>query len=100
MILDSGFLIPDLLIYNLPISLSPHLPIDFFFPSVPRHLPDDALGSELAIKFWIYALTTMVNVETLAALSAEPALMFLTNGNRLSARMISTLHLAFSSVSS
>ena len=100
MILDSGFLIPDLLIYNLPISLSPHLPIDFFFPSVPRHLPDEALVSELAVELWIDAVTAMVNIEALTALLTESHFMFLTDPNCLPVRMISTLHLAFSSVSS
>ena len=80
---------------NLPISLSPHFPIYLFLPPVPRHLPDQALGSKLTIEFWIDALATMVNIETLAALAAEPGLMFLTDSDRLPVRMVFTLHLSF-----
>ena len=93
MILDSGFLIPDLLIYNLPISLSPHLPIDFFFPSVPRHLPDEALVSELAVEFWINAFTAIINIEAPTAFLTEPGFIFLAGRNGLPVRMILALHL-------
>jgi hypothetical protein len=58
------------------------------------------LVSEFAVELWIDAVTAMVNIEALTALLAESCFMFLTNSDRLSVRMISTLHLAFSSVSS
>jgi hypothetical protein len=80
--------------------LFPHLRIYPFFSPVPRHLPDQALGSKLTIKFWIDAIAAMVDIETLATLSAEPGLMFLTDSDRLSIRMISTLHFAFPNIHS
>ena len=76
---------------NHPIGLFPYL--HFFFPPIPRHLPDQALSSKLTINFWIDALAAKVDIETLAALPAEPGLMFLTDSNRLSIRMISAIHL-------
>ena len=76
---------------NHPIGL--FLYLHFFFPPIPRHLPDQALSSKLTIKFWIDALAAKVDIETLAALSTEPSLMFLTDGNSLSIGVDSALHL-------
>jgi len=61
-----------------------------------RHLPDNALGSEFTVEFWIDAFTTFVDVETLAALLAESSFMFLTGSNRLLVRVIFALHGFFS----
>jgi hypothetical protein len=83
-----------------PISLSPHLLIYLSLSSVPRHLPDHTLGSVLAIDFWINALAAMINVETFAALLAISRFVFLTNSARLPIRVVSTLHLIFSSIHS
>ena len=85
---------------HLPISSSPHLLIYLLFSPVPRHLPDQALGSKLTIKLWIDAIAAMVDIETLATLSAEPGLMFLTNSDRLPVWMVSTLHFAFPNIHS
>lgn len=74
-------------------TLSLFLRIDFFLPPVPRHLPDDTLGSELAVKFWINAFTAVIDIEALTTLLTEPCSMFLANRNRFSIRMISALHL-------
>ena len=82
------------------ILVSPHLLIYRSLPPVPRHLPNQALSPKLTVKFRIGALAAIVDIETLAALSTEPALMFLTDSNRLSVRMISTLHLIFSNIHS
>jgi len=73
------------------ISLFPHF--DFSLPPVSRQLPDQTLSSKLAVEFWIKALTAMVYVETLAALPTEAGFMFLTEGNGLSIRVDSALHL-------
>ena len=75
------------------ISLSPYLLIYLFFPPVPRHLPDQALISELTIKFWIDAHAAMVDIETLTALLTKAGFMFLTDGNGLSIGVDSALHL-------
>jgi len=69
-------------------------------PPIPRHLPDQALSSKLTIKFWIDAFAAKVDIQTLAALPAEPGLMFLTDSNRLSVRMTFALHLIFSNIHS
>ncbi len=92
----SQHLISDLLISSSPyllISLSPHLHV--FLPAVFWHLPDDALGSEFTVKFWIDAFAAIVNVKALAALLAESCLVFLTDTNCLPIRVISTLHFNF-----
>ena len=73
-----------------PFSASPLLRV--FLSLVPRHLPDQALSSKLAVEFWIKALTAMIYVETLAALSTEPCLMLLTNRDRPSTGVDSALH--------
>ena len=75
---------------HLLFSSSPRLRV--FLSLVSRHLPDQALSSELAVEFWIKALTAMVYVETLAALSTEPCLMLLTNCDRPSTGVDSALH--------
>ena len=80
---------------NPRVSLSPFLLIYLFLSSVLGHLPDNALGSELAIEFWIDTLAAMVDIETLAALPTKPCFMFLTDSDRLPVRMISTLHVVF-----
>jgi hypothetical protein len=77
----------------LPISLFPYL--GFPLPLVPRHLPDDTLGSELAVEFWIKALTAVIDVKKRTALLTESCLMLLTDCNRLPIRMIFTLHFPF-----
>ena len=74
------------------IGLFPYL--HFFFPPIPRHLPDQALSSKLTIKFWIDALAAKVDIETLAALPTEPGLMFLTDSDCLPIGMASTLHIS------
>ena len=74
---------------------SPRPSIDLFLPSVSRFLPDDALGSELAVEFWIDAIAAMVNIEALAALLTESCLVFLAGPDCLSIRVISALHLFF-----
>jgi hypothetical protein len=71
-----------------------------FLSPVPRHLPDQALGSKLTIKFGIDAIAAMVDIETFATLSAEPSLMFLTDSDRLPVWMVSTLHFAFPNIHS
>jgi hypothetical protein len=73
--------------------LTPHL--DFSLPAVPRHFPDDTLGSELAVEFWIKALTAVVDVKILTALLTESCLMLLADCNCLPIRMIFTLHFPF-----
>jgi len=81
------------LLLTLLFSSSLHLLIYLFFPPVPRHLPDQALISELTIKFWIDAHAAMVDIETLTALLTKAGFMFLTDGNGLSIGVDSALHL-------
>ncbi len=70
------------------ITPSPYL----FFPSFPRLLIDDTPGSEFAVEFGVEALTTLFDVKTLTALLTKACLVFLTDGNGLSVRMLSALH--------
>lgn len=72
-------------------SLFPHH--DFSLPPVPRQLPNQTLSSELAVEFWIKALTAMVYVEILAALPTEGGFMFLTDSYCFPVHRIPAFHL-------
>ena len=79
----------------LPSPLSSRLRIDFSFSSVPRHLPDKALRSELAIELRIDAFTTIIDIQALATLLTESGFMLVTDPNGLPVRMISAHHRLF-----
>ena len=63
-----------------------------FLSSLPRHLPDQALGPKPAMELRIEALAAVVDVETLAALLAESCLVLLADRNCVPVRMALTLH--------
>ena len=66
-----------------------------FLPPVPRHLPDEALCSELAIELRIDAFATMIDIQALATLLTESGFMLVTDPNGLPVRMISAHHRLF-----
>ena len=66
--------------------------LDFPLPLVPRKLPDHTLSPEFAVELWIQTFTTLINVKALATVPAEARLMFLTDRDRLSIRMIPAFH--------
>ena len=74
--------------------------IHLFFSPVSRPLPDDALGSELAVELWVETVAARIDIKTLATLPAESCFVLLTNPNRLPVRMIRALHfvLPFTSI--
>jgi len=80
-------------------AFSPRLRISaslyLFLPPVPRHLPNKALRSKLAIELRIDAFTAMIDIQALATLLTESGLMFVADPNGLPVRMISALHRFF-----
>jgi hypothetical protein len=90
--LDDLFRIPQSAIPITLIALSPRLLIDSFFSSVPRHLPDKALRSKLAIELWIDAFTAMIDAQALATLLTESGFMFVADPNGFPVRMVLALH--------
>jgi hypothetical protein len=63
-----------------------------FLSAVPRHLPNDALGSELAVKLWIDTLTAMIDVEAFTALLTGSGFVLLTDSNGITIFMMPALH--------
>jgi hypothetical protein len=79
----------------LPIFLFHCLSIDFPFSSVPRHLPNNALSSELTIELRIDAFTAMINIQALATFLTESGFMFVADPHGPPVRMISAFHRFF-----